>query len=146
MTNGVNMAETGLLKVLKAVTWLVYMIASAAEIFIAFMFFLQLLGANAAQPFVAFIYRWGSMFARPFKGIFPPTVLTGKAFINWNAIVAFAAYAVLAWLVGMALGAVRRNLRKQQSAMAAESAPVNAPTAAPGQPVAPPNTTQPPTQ
>jgi hypothetical protein len=145
MTNGVNMAETGLLKVLKAVTWLVYMIASAAEIFIAFMFFLQLLGANAAQPFVAFIYRWGSLFARPFKGIFPPTVLTEKAFINWNAVVAFAAYAVLAWLVGMALGTVRRNLRKQQSAMAAEGAPANGP-ATPSQPAAPPNTTQPPAQ
>ena len=118
MGNAALEAENGLLSVLKAVTWVVYVLVSAAEIFLAFMFVLQLLGANANQTFVAFIYRWGGVFVRPFKGIFPSTELGKVAFINWNAVVAFAAYAVLAWIVGLALGAVRRQLWRGQHAEA----------------------------
>jgi len=116
MGNATREAETGLLTALKAVTWVVYVLVSAAEIFLAFMFVLQLLGANARQVFVEFIYRWGGMFARPFKGIFAQADLGKVAFINWNAIVAFAAYAVLAWVIGLALGAVRRQLWRDQRA------------------------------
>lgn len=121
MSTGANSVETGMLTVLKAITWVIYMLASAAELFLTFMFFLQLFGANPNQAFVAFIYRWGSWFARPFQGIIAPTPLGGIAFINWNAIVAFAVYAVLAWLVSMAMGAVRRRLHKEQAALAAQS-------------------------
>jgi len=120
MSNATREAETGLLTALKAVTWVVYVFVSAAEIFLVFMFVLQLLGANANQTFVAFIYRWGGMFARPFNGIFPSTDLGKVGFIDWNAVVAFAAYAVLAWVIGLALGAVRRQMwRDQRAEMAA---------------------------
>jgi hypothetical protein len=116
MSNGANVAETGLLTVVKAVTWIVYVLVSAAEIFLAFMFVLQLLGANPGQTFVAFIYRWGNLFLRPFKGIFPSAQLGAVAFINWNALVALAAYAVLAWVIGLALGSLRRRLWKDRVA------------------------------
>ena len=116
MSNATREAETGLLTALKAVTWVVYVFVSAAEIFLVFMFVLQLLGANANQTFVAFIYRWGGMFARPFNGIFPSTDLGKVGFIDWNAVVAFAAYAVLAWVIGLALGAVRRQMWRDQRA------------------------------
>jgi len=116
MSNATREAETGLLTALKAVTWVVYVFVSAAEIFLVFMFVLQLLGANANQTFVAFIYRWGGMFARPFNGIFPSTDLGKVGFIDWNAVVAFAAYAVLAWVIGLALGAVRRQMWHDQRA------------------------------
>ena len=116
MSNATREAETGLLSALKAVTWVVYVLVSAAEIFLVFMFVLQLLGANANQAFVAFIYRWGGMFARPFNGIFPSTDLGKVGFIDWNAVVAFAAYAVLAWVIGLALGAVRRQMWRDRRA------------------------------
>jgi YggT family protein len=111
-----NAAETGLLTVLKGVTWVVYIFVSAAEIFLAFMFGLQLLGANAKQPFVEFIYRWGNLFLRPFKGIFPPTLLGNGGFINWNAVVAICAYAVIAWLIGMVLNSISRRLSIDRAA------------------------------
>jgi hypothetical protein len=118
MANRANPAETGALTVLKAITWVVYVFVSAAEIFLAFMFFLELLGANPDQAFVQFIYRWGNYFLRPFKGIFPPTLVGAHAFINWNALVAIAAYAVLAWLIGMALGSISRRLSIDRAAEA----------------------------
>jgi len=121
MSNGANAAETGLLTVVKALTWIVYVLVSAAEIFLAFMFVLQLLGANPSQTFVAFIYRWGNLFLRPFKGIFPSAQLGPVAFINWNAVVALAAYAVLAWVIGLALGSLRRRLWKDRVVEAPEA-------------------------
>jgi len=126
-------AETGLLTVLKAITWVVYVAAFAAEIFLAFMFALQMLGADPNQSFVAFIYRWGQFFVRPFLGMIPPTFLGPRAFIDWNALVAIFVYAVIAWLVGMALSALSRRLRVDRAAEQAAVAPAAVPT-----PVVPP--------
>lgn len=124
-------AEAALLTVLKVLTWIVYALATAAEIFLAFMFFLQMLGANPNQPFVAFIYRWGHAFARPFKGMVPPTLLGGTRFIDWNALIAIFAYLVLAWLLSALLGMISRRLRVDHAAVQANRAAV-APTSTPG--------------
>jgi uncharacterized protein YggT (Ycf19 family) len=123
-------AEAGALTVLRWITWVVYAIATAAEILLAFMFVFQMIGADPNQQFVAFIYRWGHLFARPFKGIVPPTLLPHGAFIDWNALIAIVAYAVLAWLVGTVLSAISRRMRVDRAAIAPAAAPTAAPAAA----------------
>ena len=57
MSKRVSAAETGFLTVINVVVWLVYALTTAAVIFLAFMFALQLFGANPHQQFAEFIYR-----------------------------------------------------------------------------------------
>ena len=117
MSKRVSAAETGFLTVINAVVWFVYALTTAAVIFLAFMFALQMFGANPNQQFAQFIYRWGAMFIRPFRGLIPPTLLGGTSFVNWNALVAIAAYAVIGWLIGFVLSWVGRRLRVDRAAM-----------------------------
>jgi hypothetical protein len=102
-------AVTGL-KILKAVVWIVYMLASAACIIIAFAFFLLMFNANTSAGFTQFIYTWGMKFSGPFVGIIQPTELESGGIIAWSALVAIAAYAVLAAIVGSILDSISRRL------------------------------------
>jgi len=101
-----GMANTGSvmgLKVLKAIAWLVYALASAAVIVMGFGFFLLAFDANRSAAFVDFIYTWGEYFARPFAGMIEPTELANGGILSWSTLFAIVAYSVVAWLVGGAL-------------------------------------------
>lgn len=102
-------AVTGL-KIFKALVWVVYAIATAAIIIIAFAFFLLMFNASTEAGFAEFIYNTGIRFADPFMGMIEPTELSGGGVISWSALIAIAAYAVLAWLVGSVLNAVSRRI------------------------------------
>ena len=131
-------------RVLKAITWLVYAIATAAIIFLAFGFVLHALGANPAQSFAAFIFKWYDVFLGPFKGMVARTQLGGIAYLSWNALIGIAAYAILAWLVGVVLDWISRRIRvdsaSQRMSREPQSAPVataqSAPVAEPAAPAA----------
>ncbi|MEI7814074.1 MAG: hypothetical protein WCJ13_04705 [Coriobacteriia bacterium] len=138
--------EIIVLRIIKALTWLVYVAATAAIIFLGFDFVLRALGANPDQAFAAFIYRWAHVFLGPFTGLVKPT-LTGKiAYLNWNALIGMAAYAVLAWLIGFVLDSLSRRLARDQAAQRlgrtaeTSSAPAAAPEIAPAEaaPTTPP--------
>ena len=103
-------AELGVLKILKAIVWFVYSLASAAAIIIGFFFFLLMFDANPDAPFVAFIYEWGAWFIQPFAGMIEPTELPSGGSIAWSALFAIAAYAVLAWIVGWALDSISNRI------------------------------------
>ena len=136
-----NAGKRGVLTVLKAITWIVYALATAAIIILAFGFVLAMLGASSEAGFSAFIYEWSLRFIGPFEGMVAPTK-TGAGVISWNALIAVAAYAVLAWLVGMVLDSISRSLGAARIASTAPVAqpptPAQAPTPAPVAPGPPP--------
>lgn len=65
-------------------------------VLLAFRFFLRLLAANPASPFVAFLYAVTEPFVFPFRGIFPEIASRG-AVLEWAVVLAMVVYAVIAW-------------------------------------------------
>ena len=59
---------------------------------------LLLFGANPNNEFARFIYNLSSVFVEPFDNLFGTPEL-GQQVFDINAIVAIAAYAILAWLL-----------------------------------------------
>jgi len=104
------------LKIIKALVWIVYALATAAIIIIAFAFFLLLFDASTEAGFAEFIYNWGSRFAEPFAGMIEPVEFSGGGILSWSALIAIAAYAVLASLVGGILNAISRRIYRDTSA------------------------------
>jgi hypothetical protein len=105
-----NKVEVEGLKFMKVLVWIVYALASAAAIILAFAFFLLLLDASTKSSFVEFIYSWGKLFAQPFVGMLESTKLANGGVISWSALFAIAAYSVVAWIVGGALNAISRSI------------------------------------
>lgn len=100
------------LTIVRAVVWLVYALASAAIIVLAFAFVLLMLDANPNNTFAVWITQWGSTFAGPFVGLIRPTPLSNGGVVAWSLLVAIAAYAVVAWIVGALLGTVSGSLSR----------------------------------
>lgn len=68
------------------------------EVLLAFRFFLRLLAANPASPFVQFVYRVTEPFVYPFRGIFPPVATKGSV-LEWSVLMAMIVYAIVAWAI-----------------------------------------------
>jgi uncharacterized protein YggT (Ycf19 family) len=66
------------------------------EVLLAFRFFLRLLAANPASPFVQFIYALTQPLVYPFTGIFPPIASQGSV-LEWATLLAMVVYAIIAW-------------------------------------------------
>jgi len=98
------------LRVLKALVWIVYALATAAIIVMAFAFFLRIFDASTAAPFTRFIYDWAATFAAPFAGMIEPTQLSNGGSVSWSALFAIAAYAVVAAIVGSILTSISRRI------------------------------------
>lgn len=76
----------------------IYLVFGILEGLLAIRFVLQLLGANPNSGFTAFIYGITAPFMAPFAGVFGQPALGGSV-IEWNALVAIVAYALLAWVL-----------------------------------------------
>jgi len=80
--------------------YLVYFVFGLLDILLAFRFVFKLLGANPSTGFVDFIYNLSAVFVAPFAGIFNTSLAKGDvttSVFEPATIVAFIAYAVLAW-------------------------------------------------
>jgi len=146
-----NSAGVGGLKLLKALVWVVYAVATAASIVLAFAFFLLMFGASTEAGFAEFIYTAAARFAEPFVGMVEPTELSNGGIVSWSALFAIVAYLVLAAIVGSILNSISRSIyaksRPEPVQPAAvvpvvpvqpAQAPVQAPTApAPAEPQQP---------
>jgi hypothetical protein len=75
---------------------LLWYIVSLVNGLVAVRFALLLLGANAASPFVRFIYSLSQPFVLPFAGIFESPAVEGSVF-EWASIVAILVYLLLAY-------------------------------------------------
>jgi hypothetical protein len=74
-------------------------IVGIIELLLALRLVLELLGASAGAPFVAWIYNASWNLVAPFSGAFPSLSLGGSALIDFSTILAMIAYAILAWIV-----------------------------------------------
>ena len=69
------------------------------EAMLALRLILQLLGANPASAFIAWVYGVTDAFVWPFAGAFP-TLTVGAFAIEFSTIFAMIGYAVIGWLIG----------------------------------------------
>jgi hypothetical protein len=80
------------------VSQVVWTIIGFIEALIAIRVILKLIGANAANGFVNFIYGFSDFFVKPFLGIVSdPT--SGKSILEVNSLIAMLVYLVLGWVV-----------------------------------------------
>ena len=80
--------------------YLVYYIVGLIEILLAFTFVFKLLGANATNGFVSFIYALGNVFLAPFVGIFQAATTEGAETVGVfepGILIAMAVYALVGW-------------------------------------------------
>lgn len=78
----------------------IYFIAGALEILLAFRLLLKMTGANPASAFVSGIYAFSQIFVLPFRGIFSSAVTTGievRAIFEPATLIAMIVYGIVAW-------------------------------------------------
>jgi hypothetical protein len=80
------------------VSQVVWTIIGFIEALIAIRVILKLIGANAGNGFVNFIYGFSDFFVKPFLGIVnDPT--SGNSILEINSLIAMLVYLVLGWVV-----------------------------------------------
>jgi len=80
------------------VSQVVWTIIGFIEALIAIRFILKLIGANAGNGFVNFIYGFSDFFVKPFLGIVSdPT--SGNSILEINSLIAMLVYLVLGWVI-----------------------------------------------
>lgn len=82
----------------RVLTYFIYGYSLTASAFLGVGFFLLLFGANAATPFVDFVYNTARLFLAPFRGIFPAIPLNeaGSAYFSPSALFAIVMYLLFA--------------------------------------------------
>ena len=83
----------------------VYFIFGIIELLLMLRFVLLLIGANAANSFVSWVYAWSGPFAAPFAGIFGqhaaiagPGVVVQSDF-DWTTLIAIVVYGIIGALL-----------------------------------------------
>lgn len=90
---------------------IVYAIGGFVEAIVALRFVLRLIGANAGNAFVSWIYTWSTPFVAPFSGIFgqDATVIHGVGTVttsvfDWTALIALFVIGLIVGLIGTLIG------------------------------------------
>lgn len=78
------------------VSRVVWYLLGVIEALLGFRFLLRLFAANAAAPFVQFIYTMTEPLVAPFRGIFGTPAANGAVF-EPATLIAMAVYALVAW-------------------------------------------------
>jgi hypothetical protein len=78
------------------ITRVIYFLLGVLEVILILRFLFKLLGANAGNSFVVFLYNLSYVFVSPFNGIFNnPTI--GNNVFEITTIIAMIVYALIAW-------------------------------------------------
>lgn len=102
-------APVAVTRIARALTYLVYAFVIVALIILLLGFFLKLFGANPDAPFAEWLYRGLRRVMAPFRGLFEPVALDGRAVLDVSilfamlvyGIVALALHAFIEWLTGL---------------------------------------------
>jgi uncharacterized protein YggT (Ycf19 family) len=102
-------APVSVTRIARALTYLVYAFVIVALIILLLGFVLKLFGANPDAPFAEWVYRGMRRVMAPFRGLFEPVALDGRAVLDVSilfamlvyGIVALALHAVIEWLTGL---------------------------------------------
>jgi len=85
------------LNVSKIAVYLLYGWAILGTILLGLRVFLLAFSANAATPFVDFIYRTSADYLAPFRGIFPARPIGETGYLDIAALFAIIIYLLIAW-------------------------------------------------
>ena len=94
--SGADEAKSGVLRVARALVWLVYAVVVAYSVILGTAFVLRLLGASPTADFVDWIYRATAKIMQPFRGMFPPEPVTGTSVFDASLLFALIVYSFLA--------------------------------------------------
>ncbi len=90
---------------------IIYAIGGFIETLIALRFVLRLIGANAGNVIVDWIYTWSTPFVAPFSGILgqDATVIHGagavaQSVFDWTALVALVVIGIIVGFIGSIVG------------------------------------------
>ena len=90
---------------------IIYGIGAFVEVLVALRFIFRLLGADANNAIVSWIYSWSTPIVAPFAGIFgqDATVLTGvgtatASVFDWTALIALVVIGIIVGVLGSLLG------------------------------------------
>jgi len=95
-----------------SVVQVIYIIAGFIEILLGFRFVLKLLEANPDAGFVSLVYGISKPFMAPFEAVFKTSEASGSVF-EWNALLAIAVYAVIAWGIAALINAIAPHASSQ---------------------------------
>ncbi len=76
---------------------IIYFLLGALEVILLLRFIFRLLGANAYNNFISFLYGLSHPFVVPFNGIFNDQTLGKGGVFEFSTLVAMVIYALLAW-------------------------------------------------
>lgn len=106
----------------RALTYLVYASVMVALVLLLLGFVLKLFGANPHAPFAEWLYRSLKRVMAPFRGLFEPVPLDGRAVLDVSLLFAMVVYG----LVAVALHAVIEWLTARIVRLRVESAAARA--------------------
>lgn len=87
-------------------TSLVNLFIGAVMAILGLRFLLRLLGANADNGFVSWIYEMSGVLLAPFRGIFPTTVFENRFVLDFTTLFAMLIYAVFGLLIIALINAI----------------------------------------
>lgn len=98
------------LRVSKVLVWVMYAWTFLGVILLSLRAFLLLFSANAATPFVEFVYRTSADYLQPFRGIFPPKSVGETGYLDVAALFAIIIYLLVAWGFSSLLSHVQQKI------------------------------------
>ncbi|MGH7175410.1 MAG: hypothetical protein ACREGR_03580 [Minisyncoccia bacterium] len=78
---------------------LINLIVGLAEILFLIRIMLELLTANTASPFVAWVYQFSDRLMGPLLGAFPSLALGSGSIFDLTALLAMIVYAIVGWII-----------------------------------------------
>ncbi len=102
------------LKIVRAVVWLVYAWVLITTVILFLAFILRLLGASTDASFTQWVYRSAESAMRPFRGIFPAQQLGDNSVLDTSLLFAIIVYLLIAILVHAILQWLGARLAKQE--------------------------------
>lgn len=100
----------GYLKIGKVVTILLYIWVMFGVIVLGLRVFLLAFSANAATPFVQYIYKTSADYLAPFRGIFPSKPVGETGYLDIASIFAIIMYLLFAWLVSAGINYIQSKI------------------------------------
>jgi uncharacterized protein YggT (Ycf19 family) len=101
---------TTLIKVGRAVVYLVYALAIISVVILTIAFFLRLFAASTEAPFTEWVYRSADRIMQPFRGIFPTVKGSGESVLDVSLLFGMLMYGLLAMVVHSLIEWINRRL------------------------------------
>lgn len=103
-----------ILKLIRVVTWVLYVVVLFNVIMLAMAFFLRLAAANPDAGFAAWVYRSADRSMDPFRGLFPTRELTNESVLDLSLLFAAVVYLVVAFLLDALLRWIGRQVHGRE--------------------------------